>query len=72
MLGVLQVEDVRTKMSLWNYDDSEQGVAVKCNAGSYIPPLNQFLYLRIRVTNLSSAFLFSIIRVMSRLIRLSL
>lgn len=55
MLNILRVEQARLRLSLW-YDDGLAGELkpMPLRAGIYQPQLNELVYLRTKITNLSS------------------
>lgn len=53
MLNVLQVEDVRVQLSICTYNDAKEPTNVDNSGASYFPPLDEFVYLHTKVTNLS-------------------
>lgn len=54
MLNTLRTEQARLHLSLWCDDDlSGELKPVSARAGIYQPPLNELIYLRMKVTNLS-------------------
>ncbi|KAJ3559110.1 hypothetical protein NM688_g536 [Phlebia brevispora] len=54
MLDALRVEPVRVEMSLCLYADAERRAdSLSCEGGVYYPPLNEFVCLRVKLTNLS-------------------
>lgn len=57
MLDVLQIEDVRVRLSICTYNDDEKPGFIGGNAGSFFPPLNEFVYLRAEVANLSGRWI---------------
>lgn len=56
MLKALQVEDIRLQLSIRTYGQSKQADVIHCIGGSYFPPLNEFVYLHTKVTNLSCKY----------------
>ncbi|OBZ75570.1 hypothetical protein A0H81_04217 [Grifola frondosa] len=57
MLEALRVETARVHMSLVSYDEVQSAtpVTVAQAGGKFLPPPNEFVYLRTKVTNLSSS-----------------
>ncbi|PSR74153.1 hypothetical protein PHLCEN_2v10109 [Hermanssonia centrifuga] len=54
MVEVLRTEIARIQLSLWHYkDDGSEPSLVPCSGDIYTPPLNDFVYLRAKVMNLS-------------------
>ena len=55
MLEALRVETARVRMSLVRYDENgkEQPVPVDPAGAKYLPPWNEFVYLRTSITNFS-------------------
>lgn len=55
MLEALRVETARVRMSLVRYDvdGEEQSVPVDAAGVKFLPPPNEFVYLRTSITNLS-------------------
>ena len=55
MLEALRVETARVRMTLVRYDDAgtAQPVAVDPARAKFLPPPNEFVYLRTSITNLS-------------------
>ena len=55
MLSTLRVERARLQLSLWRLNDTTDAELepVSQAAGVYQSPINELLYLRARVTNLS-------------------
>lgn len=54
MLNTLRVEDARLQLSLWQCQpDSDDFQPVSLAAGVYQPQLNELVYLRSKITNLS-------------------
>lgn len=53
MLDVLRTQPVRVQMSLWRYTDSDVAEPLSSDEGIFYPPLNEFVCLRVKLTNLS-------------------
>jgi hypothetical protein len=58
MLEILRTEVARVQMSLVQYQPGVTGPPqpVPKKVGKFLPPRNQFLHLRIKVTNLSRMY----------------
>ncbi|KAI0703613.1 TRAPP II complex [Cytidiella melzeri] len=53
MLSVLQVEDIRVHLCIRTYGHDREPGVINCTAGSYFPPVDEFVYLHTKVTNMS-------------------
>ena len=57
MLEALRTETARVQMSLVRYEDGvATPVPVDPSGSKYLPPPNEFIYLRTKVTNLSREY----------------